>query len=577
MCGFVGGTNRDWRFDDAVDSLRHRGPDSQCITQVGRIKLGFARLAVIDPQPIANQPMPSADEQAWLVFNGEISGFRRLRRQLEQAGQRFRTESDTEVVLNAYLQWGDGFVDRIDGMFAIAIYDRREERLKLFRDRAGIKPLYYFWDGKEFAFASELKAIEKLFDESKLSIDRTALFDFLTYRYIPTPKTLYKNVAKLPAASRLIFSVAERRIEQTGRYWELPVNPNPSTPVSTESLCEELTDCIKQSVKDQSVADVPLGCFLSGGMDSSVVVATAAADIDALQTFSVGFESPEHTESQFAIRVASHFQTLHHDETFSRDDMPGKLSRLKDWYHEPFADTSAFPTYHLSKVARRHVTVALSGDGGDELFGGYRWYHRFRQLRKMGAGRSLGPANWLEKTKSQLRLGSVLRRTLSAVSAVASDELSLYVKLLGGMTRGEKWRYAEVLEIDADYDDYWYFRQFWRKDLPLLTRLQYLDFHTYLPDDILTKVDRVSMANSLEVRVPLLSRRLIEFAFSVPEPVRYHGNRLKGLLKHAYRNVLPQETLERGKRGFSVPNQYLPLQNNRVQEVILNELLQITT
>jgi asparagine synthase (glutamine-hydrolysing) len=570
MCGLVGGTNPQWDYHSAVDSLRHRGPDSQRVVQLGELTLGFARLSIIDPHPISDQPMSSDDEAVWIVFNGEIYGYQELRRELISKGRRFRTQSDTEVVLNAYLEWGDKFIDRLDGMFAIAIYDRQPGTLKLYRDRVGVKPLYYFFDGKQFAFASELKAIERLCGKQNLVFDKTSIYDFLTYRYIPTPKTLYRNVSKLPAASVLELDIASHSIRHIRPYWQLPVG-DVDTTLSLDLACQELVDTIDVSVSQQMVADVPVGCFLSGGIDSSVIVSAAVKRDTALQTFSVGFEVPEHTETRFARSVAATFCTQHKETAYCKDDMAEHFSQLRNWYDEPFADHSAFPTSYLSKYARQSVTVALSGDGGDELFGGYRWYSRFKAFKRWGLARRRSRSIWAERLKATLTPGTLSRRAVGLVAAVLGDELGLYTQQLGGMTRGEKVQYAQTLEIEKDYDDYWHFRRYWRTDLPLLTRMQFLDFHTFLPDAVLTKVDRASMLHSLEVRVPFLSRKLIEFAFRLPESMRYHDGLLKGLLKRAYRRQLPHDILHRSKQGFSPPPSYLP-ESRRFQEVVLQQL-----
>ncbi len=567
MCGLIGGNNPCWRYDAAVRSLRHRGPDAEQILNVGLITLGFTRLAVVDTSHAADQPMSSPDERVCLVFNGEIYGYRELRSQLQLLGHHFRTHCDTEVVLNAYLQWGPEFVDRVDGMFAIAIYDRRCDQVLLYRDRAGIKPLYYLWDGTNFGFASELKAIEGLSDDLSLHIDNTALYDFLTYGYIPAPKSLYQNVFKLPPATCLVFDVGKQSLIRQYRYWELPTKLRPAAEIA--DVVAELTDLMQQTISEQLVADVPVGCFLSGGIDSSIVAATAADYADSLQTYSVGFDVAEYSETHFAREVAERLETDHREVTFRQVDVDEQLSQLKSLYDEPFADTSAFPTHHLSGFARKSVTVALSGDGGDELFGGYKWYRRFVRLMRMGATRLPGPSKWLDRTHAALPIGTLRRKVVGAAAMATTDPLSLYVRLMGGMTAGRKQAYARLLEIDDDYDDCWHYRQHWRADLPVLTRLQYLDFHTYLPDDILTKVDRASMAASLEVRVPFLSRRLIEFAFSLPESVRYDGKRLKGILKHAYQKRLPSAILSRPKKGFSTPPSHVSAYGGCLREAIL--------
>ncbi|QDS91038.1 Asparagine synthetase [glutamine-hydrolyzing] 1 [Rosistilla ulvae] len=558
MCGLVGGTDPRWDYARAVEAIRHRGPDSQAVVTVDEVTLGFARLAVIDIRDVANQPMASPDGKQWIVFNGEIYGHVALRKKLESYGVRFRTTSDTEVLLEAYRHWGESFTEHIDGMFAIAIYDRVNRQIKLFRDRAGIKPLYYYWNGTHFAFASELKAVVELLGQSTLMIDPTAAYDFLTYGYVPTPKSLYQNVFKLPPASRLTLDLPNRRLRGPETYWELVVDLEASTTQSTVDATAKLHQLVDRSVADQMVADVPVGCFLSGGIDSSMVVASATKRCQDFRTFTIGFEESSHSEIAYAKKVAERFDTHHHERTLPKNAVGDSFDQLRAWYDEPFADSSAFPTFLVCRVARETVTVALSGDGGDELFGGYRRYRQFQRLERIC---KRGPTNWARffaRRKRQWRRRSIPRRLLTFGHVITSSPLAFYTMLLGGLTREEKTRYAQRLEIPEDYDDYWYFRAHWRPSLPLLTRLQCLDFHTYLPDDILTKVDRTSMANSLEVRVPLLSRSLIEYAFSLPEQLRFQGGMPKGILRNAYRGILPTVVIDRKKRGFSIPLGYHP-------------------
>ncbi|MDP7019390.1 MAG: asparagine synthase (glutamine-hydrolyzing), partial [Pirellulaceae bacterium] len=550
MCGIVGGTNTTLDYEAAIQAIRHRGPDHQRVLRWDDLALAFARLSIVDLRAIANQPMSACDEKVWIVFNGEIYGYRELRSRLESLGHQFRTNSDTEVLLTAYLQWGEDFVDNLDGMFSIAIYDRRDRRLRLYRDRAGIKPLYYYWDGEHFAFASELKAIESLFPDS-LTVDQTALYDFLTYHYVPSPKSLYRNIFKLEPGSCLRFSVARQVIEHNDSYWSIdPAHQRPE--MTIDLAAERVRSLIAASVTDQLVADVPVGAFLSGGVDSSVVTLEATRTTPGLKTYSIGFDSMEESETVFASEVATACDSDHTEELVDAETVENLFGRLRSWYDEPFADTSAYPTYCVARIARRDVTVALSGDGGDEVFGGYTRFQRCPQFQKFGI-RWTRLDRPLERLKILLRNGSVARRACNLAALGLHDPIALYVKFMGGMTAGEKVGYGRALEIPNDYDDYWKFRRYWRNDLPWKTRLQYLDFKTYLPDDILTKVDRVSMANSLEVRVPLLSRSLIEFAFSLPERIRYYEGLLKGCLKYAYRDQIANHILHREKQGFSIP------------------------
>ncbi len=297
MCGIIGGNNKNWNFEAAVRSIAHRGPDSQQIVHNNDVSLAFTRLAIIDLSEQANQPMCTADKAVWIVFNGEIYDYKTLRKYLASKNHIFCTQSDTEVILNAYLEWGDQFVNHMDGMFAIAIHDVHNKKLKLFRDRVGIKPLYFYDNGKDFAFASELKAIERLCQDTQFEYDYTALYDYLTYLYIPEPKTLYKNIYKLLPAHQLIFDLKKNRIIRNNPYWKLDPDPAPK-PLPMPNACDQLRHLIRKSVKDQLVADVPVGFFLSGGMDSSSLVAEASLLDAPIKTFSIGFDIDRHTETR---------------------------------------------------------------------------------------------------------------------------------------------------------------------------------------------------------------------------------------------------------------------------------------
>jgi asparagine synthase (glutamine-hydrolysing) len=555
VCGFVGGTDPGWSYSAALHALAHRGPDASALHLDGPVKAGFRRLSIIDLSTSANQPMFAPDGATWLVFNGEIYGYRALRTELERRGCAFRTDSDTEVVLNGYLEWGEHFVDKIDGMFAIALWDAREQRLKLYRDRPGIKPLYYYHDGRKFAFASELKAIEIACASEQLAVDGTALYDFLGYRYVPAPKTLYRRCFKLAPAHWLSFDPATGSIRGPQRYWSVPLPEQPRRPALDE-CCEELRALITSAVADQMIADVPLGFFLSGGIDSSVVVAAASQSGRHVSTFSIGFDSDSVSETPYAREVARLFHTDHHERILSQAHAQELLPKLKSWFDEPFADESAMPTYLVSAAARERVTVVLTGDGGDEVFGGYRTYRRFARYDAWPSW-----PRFMERASFALRKRFPRRhavsRALSLLEMGFSSGPDLWARIMGGLPPPAKQAYRAELGIPADYDDWWHYREHWRADLPTRTRLQLVDFHTFLPGLVLTKVDRTSMAVSLEARVPLLDRRIIEFSFGLDEDLRYHGGETKGLLRHAYRGILPDGILDRRKKGFGIPRYYL--------------------
>jgi asparagine synthase (glutamine-hydrolysing) len=555
VCGFVGGTDPEWNYAAALAAITHRGPDSGELRLQGPVRVGFRRLSIIDLRPAANQPMLAPDGATWIVFNGEIYGYRELRRSLIQRGHVFLTDSDTEVALHAYLEWGADFVERIDGMFAIAIWDAREQQLRLYRDRPGIKPLYYYYDGRRFAFASELKALEQALAARELEVDPSACYDFLGYRYVPAPKTLYKRCFKLPPAHELVYSPATGALTPPRRYWALPIPAEPGTP-PLETACEELRSLIGASVAEQMIADVPLGFFLSGGVDSSVVVAAAAATGSRVATFSIGFDSDEASETPFAREVAQRFTTDHHERILSQAHAQELLPRLKSWFDEPFADESSMPTYLVCSAAREHVTVVLTGDGGDEVFGGYRTYPRYARYARWPTWPAAAESVSYALRRPFPRRHAVTR-AFTLLETAFSNGPNLWAKLMGGMSTPAKRDYARELGIAHDYDDWWHYREFWRDDLPLRTRLQYVDFHTFMPGLVLTKVDRTSMAVSLEARVPLLAQRIIEFSFGLNEDLRFYGGEPKGLLRHAYRGILPDHILDRRKKGFGIPRYYL--------------------
>jgi asparagine synthase (glutamine-hydrolysing) len=556
MCGFVGGTDSSWDVAVAVAALQHRGPDATAFRRTGPLAVGFCRLKVVDLGAAANQPMTSADGAVTIAFNGEIYGFQELRRELEGRGHRFRTRSDTEVLLASFLEWGERFPDHLDGMFAIAIHDARDGTVHLLRDRVGIKPLYYLDDGVNFGFASELKGIEALVGRSTLSYDETALYDFLTYHYVPTPKTAYRNVFKLRPAHHLIYDLAKRRITRDRPFWTLEVSAAPD-PVNDERAATELRERIQSSVQEQLVADVPIGFFLSGGIDSSAVLSAAKPWLDRPWTFSMGFEADRDSETEYARSVAAHLGAAHEERILSADTTRDLVSEYRRWFDEPFGDVSAFPTNWLARFVReRGAVVVLTGDGGDELFGGYRRYRKFARYSRWPA---MGPRTGalLNRVREAVAGRVSFRRTLDELDAMLKSDLELYASLRKQLPLSQLVSYRRSFEIPSDYDDLWHYRRHWRRDLPLLTRLQYLDFHTFLPDLVLTKVDRTTMSESLEARVPLLARRVVEFVFGLPEATRYRGGQQKGIFKHAFRHDLPAEVLSRRKRGFSPPRRYI--------------------
>lgn len=552
MCGIFGiATNGDRPLDgcrahDALHTLFHRGPEDVGHYSKNNVFMGHQRLSILDLSSKGHQPMSSGNGMVHLTVNGEIYNFQALRHTLERA-YTFHSHTDSEVILNGYLQWGlEGLLEKIDGMFAFAILDEEKGKIHLVRDRVGIKPLYYGYRSGVLLWASELKAIEHYWKEN-LEYDPEAVYDFLTYGYVPTPKSLYKNVFKLPPAHHLTLDLDRSCLTGPIRYWSPSTNVIPRTDGQAE---EELRSCLHQSVKEQLVSDVPLGCFLSGGIDSSCVVVEAVSLNPHIGTYTIGFDAPG-DEAPYASYLAEKFRTDHHVQYFNEKDLD-LHHHMKAWFDEPFADMSALPTYLVAKYTRTNCTVALSGDGGDELFGGYRRYAIFEEYLKANGEKPGFLARMLINKMSGTCMAPAVRIRNKIGYMGGFEPFELYAKLHSGMIRSEKKRIANSLEIPADYDDYWYFRKFYRTDLSVRRRLQWMDFHTYLHDDILTKVDRTTMQVSLEARVPFLSRKMIEFAFSLDESLIYPKGKLKGLLKNAYAKALGKRIINKPKQGFSI-------------------------
>lgn len=553
MCGIAGIASWGAPVDQDVvramgDALRHRGPDDAGLYRApdGRAGLAHRRLSIMDLSPAGRQPMANEAGTIWLTFNGEIYNFPDLRRDLEGRGHRFRSRTDSEVILHAYEEWGETCVDRLRGMFAFALWDEGARRLILARDRLGIKPLLYAADDRRLAFASELKAIlEHPGVERRL--DQSALSDYLTYLYIPSPKTAYLSVRKLPPAHVLVADAGGIRLKP---YWDVSFAAAGLEPGRAVTLLREK---LAEAVPLHLASDVPVGVLLSGGMDSSTVLAALTAEgAKGLRSFSIDFDVVAHSEVAYARLAAERFGTAHREQVVGKESVPTMLARTVAMYDEPFGDGSAIPTYFVSRLAAAEVKVVLSGDGGDEVFAGYDWYDRWLRLRRWDA--------------VPLPLRRALFRPLAAATPMGSkawrslllptrDPLDQYGQLVHLFDPAEKARLLspEILRALEGYDDYWHLRAFWREDLDPLSRLQYVDLKTYLPDDILTKVDRASMAVSLEVRPPLLDHEVVELVATFPPATRYDGAERKAILKAAMGPALPEPILRRRKKGFSAP------------------------
>ena len=553
MCGLYGYSIMNGEINNfssiALNSLTHRGPDQWGKWHDELLYMGHRRLSIIDLSENGKQPMIDKDNTVVISVNGEIYNFKQIRKELKIKYQ-FKSDSDSEVILHGYREWGiDKLLGMIDGMYAIVIYDILNKKVYLIRDRVGIKPLYYSFIDNQLVWGSELKAIIAHYKNKQLPIDNSALYDFLTYLYIPTPKTMFKGVFKLEPAHFIEFDLLSQNLIKK-QYWQLEVKENP---IKLGEAKKELKHLIKKSVKEQMISDVPLGFFLSGGMDSSVVTASAQTIYKNISAYSIGFDVKEHSEIEFAKLLANNCNIDHNVKILSLDKTKLMFNKLLTWYDEPFGDTSAFPTNIVAEFAKESVTVVLTGDGGDEIFGGYNWYNRFLKLLKYDLSQWNHHRHLVYKCEKNCGI-NILRKLLKKLDRTMMSDLERYASLLGNMGDGFKEKYKIDLGIDSDYDDLWYFRKYYKPDLPLFTRLQYLDFHTYLPDDILTKVDRATMATSLEARVPLLSKEIIEFSFGIPENIRVLKGDLKGLFKYTFSDLLPKQIIDREKKGFSIPS-----------------------
>jgi asparagine synthase (glutamine-hydrolysing) len=571
------------RLDAMARSLAHRGPDAsgtwlEHIGGRGTIGFGHTRLSILDIRPDANQPMISADGRAVIVFNGEIYNFQELRAELETFGHNFRTKSDTEVILAGYLEFGDAVVERLDGMFALAIWDARKQTLLLARDRFGKKPLY-LWNGPDgrIAFGSEIKAI-LTWPEVPREPDYLSLHHFLTFQYVPGPRTAFRGICSVPPAHKMVFDGNGKLLSQD-HYWSLP-EPDSARPKGRKALAGEFRELFVEAVRKRLIADVPIGTFLSGGVDSSCVSAVAF-DLagTSLNTFNIGFDEKEVDESSYARTVADHLGAPLHSALLGAKDLE-LLPRLAWHYDQPFADPSALPTYRLCELARQKVKVAISGDGADEVFMGYNRYaavqHWQRHQRRPAwqkrlialAGRQSGSA--LKKSPFLGRLHRKCARADSLINTLPEKHYAdryIYFK-----DHEKDDGYGEILRPYLDTSSIDLLAPYFGETSNALSGASWADLHHYLIDDILVKVDVASMAHGLEVRSPFLDTALVEWAVALPASSKVWGNELKALLKSSVSDLVPKDILARRKMGFGLPlNDWTQKEPMRA---IVSELLQ---
>jgi asparagine synthase (glutamine-hydrolysing) len=566
MCGITGIVDLRGQSPVAEGTLRrmngllsHRGPDGDGFHFSPGVGLGHRRLSIIDLEG-GKQPLYNEDGSVVVTFNGEIFNFLEVEDELKARGHTFRTRSDTEVIVHAWEEWGAKCLDRFNGMFAFAVWDERQKTLFVARDRLGVKPLYYaaLPDGR-IVFASELKAVLACPDVGR-TVDPAAVEDYFTFGYVPDPKTIFREVRKLEPGAYLLAQRGGAGPTPV-RYWDVPLEGRRQPPGPPESWQGELRERLQEAVRKRLVSDVPLGAFLSGGIDSSAVVAMMREiGTDRILTCSIGFREPRYDESRYAQLVADAKRTDHKAEMVEATDY-SLLEKLVGLYDEPFADSSAIPTYRVCQLARRHVTVALSGDGGDEDFIGYRRYRLFAMEERVRnrvpesvrkaifgpLGRWYPKLDWAPRPlRGKTTFQALARGTVDAyLHGVSVCSQELRAQLFSDNFRRQLQGYDAREVFHGHVGD--------KRFEDPLALVQYLDYKTYLPGDILTKVDRASMAHSLEVRTPFLDYEFVEWASQLPSDAKLKGGEGKHILKQALRPVLPDEVLFRPKMGFAVP------------------------
>jgi asparagine synthase (glutamine-hydrolysing) len=565
MCGIAGWINLNkaeppseetWTtLHRMCDTIAHRGPDSEGSWIDESVALGMRRLSIIDLKT-GDQPVFSCDRSVVVMMNGELYNYREIREELERKGHHFVTQTDTEIVPHLYEEYGTEFVHHLNGMFAISLWDTRRKRLVLARDRYGEKPLYYGLVGGKVIYGSEPKAITA-HPAVEPEIDLDALRHYLSFDYVPAPRTIYKGLSKLPAAQLLIV---ENGTISTRRYWDISFERNGHVP-SIEEAAGRIRDLISDAVRIRLVADVPLGVLLSGGVDSSTIAAFAVRhSTETVKTFSIGFSEDSFDESRYARQVALHLGTDHYEETLSADKAADLISDVGSWLDEPLSDPSMIPTYLLARFVRKHVTVALGGDGGDEIFAGYPMYlgHKvadaYSAIPKFARRLLINPlVNCLPVSDKNL---SFEYRAKRFVRSAEFDLIARHHSWFGSFTADEQRSVlspdvlaASTGEIYSEAE-----RMLEGCNAPTnIERMQYLDMNLYMAEDILSKVDRASMAVSLETRAPLLDPRIGEFAATLPIEYKLRGRTGKYILKKAVEPLLPTNILKRPKKGFGIP------------------------
>lgn len=561
MCGICGFNWRDEaRIRRMAETMAHRGPDQDGFYLSDEWSLGHRRLSIIDLSEQGRQPMTNEDGSIWVVFNGEIFNFAEIRSELEAKGHVFRSHSDTEVIVHGYEEYGDDIVHRFRGMFAFGLWDQRRRRFVLVRDRLGIKPLYYYQAGSKLIFASEIKSILE-HPEVPRTLNRQALYAYLGFEFVPAPDTMFAGIQKLPAGHRLIFENGQARVEQ---YWDLDFSTADSFRMSEGECVERIRSLIDESVRYRLISDVPLAAFLSGGLDSSAIVAMMRRHVSGtLRTFTIGYADKTFSELDYAQTVANQFGTEHH--ILMIDDMTPELIEKSLWHlDEPMTDLSSIPLMLICQEARKTVTVCLSGEGGDEVFAGY---DRFK-ASKMARYYAMIPAplrqslveSWILRLKDRpQKKGAInlLKRFIEGAVLPAEGRHLRWQYF--GSRRMDDNLFNEAFRREVVFDPFIRVRDYNRRCTATdeLNHELYLDMRFMMADSVLMKVDKMSMANSLEIRVPLLDHHLVEFMATVPGNWKLKGFQTKAIFRKALEGMLPHEIIYRGKQGYSLPVKHL--------------------
>lgn len=567
MCGIAGFYSNKFSKDDLVNmtnALQHRGPDAEGYyndTNQG-IGLGHRRLSIIDLSDSANQPMISHCGRYIMVYNGEVYNYKEIAKKI--GALKWKTSSDSEVILEAFVKWKAAFVLELNGMFAIAIYDKYENKLYLFRDRMGIKPLYYYYDGKDLIFASELKAIDQIKKNKK--INHSSIYAYLHLGYIPTNQTIYENVFKVKPGSFLVYTMDKLKEKI---YWKPENKFIDKTITDLNSSKSQLKSLLQDSIEKRLMSDVPIGTFLSGGTDSSIVTAIAQEVNEApINTFSIGFKEAKYNESEHAKKVANHLGTNHYEFILTEDDALNELEDIMGHFDEPFADSSALPTMLVSKMARKHVTVCLSGDGGDELFMGYGAYQWANRINHPIFGKLRYPISKLlelSANNQKKRAALVFNSPKSNwKSHIFSQEQYLFSESEINKLLIDPNENSIINNLNTDFE--------LSRKLSPCEKQSFFDLNNYLIDDLLVKVDRSSMYSSLEARVPLLDHNVVEFALNLSKGLKINNGVQKYILKELMYDYVPQKIMDRPKWGFSIPlEKWLKTELNYLIEQYLNK------